>query len=147
MNNIIIIAADFNGTINNTPFWDTGLGKILGTLMGVVGILVVIYGIMKGVKNVAGGKVADAVKGIIGTIALAAVLFTPSLIENAIRAGGKVINSAIETVASIGESGGTKTPTAPSGTPGSSVPATTPATAPAPTAPSGSTPPPPAVSS
>jgi hypothetical protein len=143
MNNIIIIAADFNGTINNTPFWDTGLGKILGTMMGVVGILVVIYGIMKGVKNVASGKVADAVKGIVGAILLAAVLFNPTLIENAIRAGGKVINSAIETVASIGESG--SKPTAPSGTPGSTTPgATTPPTT---TAPAGATPPPPAATS
>jgi len=149
MKNLSIIAADFNGTINNTPFWDTGLGKIIGTVMGVVGILVVIYGVLKGVKNVASGKVADAVKGIVGAIFLAAVLFNPALIENAIRAGGKVINSGIETISSIGDSGGktTPAPTTPT-TPGATTPGgtTAPAPTPAPTTPSEPAPPVPAVS-
>jgi hypothetical protein len=132
-NNIIIIAADFGGSIGKTSFWDTGLGNILKTAMGVVGILVVVYAVLKGVKNVASGKVADAVKGIIGAVMLAAVLFNPTLIENAIKAGGKVINAAIETVASIGDSANTGTPTTPT-TPGATTP-------PATTAPAAPTPP------
>jgi hypothetical protein len=135
-NNIIIIAADFGGTIGKTAFWDTGLGNILKTAMGVVGILVVVYAVLKGVKNVASGKVADAVKGIIGAVLLAAVLFNPTLIENAIKAGGKVINAAIETVASIGDSANSGTPTTPT-TPD----ATTPPATPAPAAPEAPTPP------
>jgi len=143
-NNIIIIAADFGGSIGKTSFWDTGLGNILKTAMGVVGILVVVYAVLKGVKNVASGKVADAVKGIIGAVLLAAVLFNPLLIENAIKAGGKVISAAIETVASIGDSSNPGTPTTPT-TPGATTPgATTPGATTPPATTSPAAPPPPA---
>jgi len=107
-----LIAAEFDGMINNTDFWETGLGKMLGTAMGVVGIIIVVYAVMKTVKNVASGKVGDAVKGVVGAVLIAAVLFQPTLIQSAIRAGGNVVQQAIDTVSSIGGSGGT--PTVPS---------------------------------
>lgn len=126
MYTVSLIAAEFNGTVGNSNFWDTGLGKMLGTAMGVVGIIVVVYAILKTVKNIASGKVGDAVKGIIGAVVLASVLFNPTLIESAIKAGGTVVQKAIETVAQIGESGGNSgTP----GTPGTGV--TTPTAPPA----------------
>lgn len=127
-----LIAAEFNGTVGNTNFWDTGLGKMLGTAMGVVGIIVVVYAILKTVKNIASGKVGDAVKGIVGAVILASVLFNPTLIESAIKAGGTVVQKAIETVSQIGGSGGS------GGTPGTGTGGTTPT----PTAPPAVTTPP-----
>jgi uncharacterized membrane protein YgcG len=109
MNNSIIIAAEFDGNIGDTAFWDTGLGSALGTFLGVLGILVVIYAIVRTVKNVAQGKLGEALKGVIGAVLLAAVLFQPTLAQDAIKAGSTVMEKAIDTISSIGESsnGGT----------------------------------------
>jgi predicted phage tail protein len=100
---IILADEEFVGKVGNTDFWATPLGNVLQTLMGIVGILVVIYAVLKAVKNIATGKVADGVKAIAGAVLLAAVLFNPPLIQKAIAAGGNLVESAIETVSSIGD--------------------------------------------
>lgn len=116
----------FDGKVGSVDFWNTSIGSTLRTLMGVVGILVVIYAILKGVKNVATGKVGDSIKGIVGAVLLAAVLFNPPLIQKAVAAGGSLVESVIDTVAKIGDgSGSTPTP--------APVPAPVPATVPVPT--------------
>jgi len=112
ISSIIIFANDdggFKGTINNKSFWDTSFGSALAALMGVIGILVVVYAVIKGVKNISTGKVADSVKGIIGAVLLAAVLFNPPIIQNAVAAGSKVMNAAISTISDIASTGGGST--------------------------------------
>lgn len=103
----------FNGKVGSKDFWDTSMGSALRTLMGIMGILIVVYAILKAVKNIATGKVADSVKGIVGAILLAAVLFNPPLIQSAIKAGSNIVESAINTISEVG--GGSS--------PSSSVPA------------------------
>jgi len=101
----IYLAADndnsFNGKVGSTDFWQTSMGSALKTIMGIVAILIVVYALLKAVKNMASGKVADSVKGVIGAVLLAAVLFNPPLIQNAIRAGGNLMNSVINTVSEV----------------------------------------------
>jgi hypothetical protein len=113
----IYIATDhgdgFDGKVGTKDFWSTAIGSQMRTLMGVVGIIVVVYAVLKAVKNIAAGKVGDSVKGILGAIVLAAVLFNPPLIQNAIRASAKLVESAINTVSDLGDIG----------SPSSSVPA------------------------
>lgn len=101
----IYLAAEdggFNGKVGSKDFWETQMGSVLRTLMGIVGIFVVVYAVLKAVKNVATGKVADSVKGIVGAILLAAVLFNPPIIQNAIKAGGNIVNSVINTISEVG---------------------------------------------
>jgi len=111
----IYLAADndggFDGKVGSKDFWSTSMGGTLRTIMGVVAILIVVYAVLKAVKNMATGKVADSVKGIIGAVLLAAVLFNPPLIQSAIRAGGQIINSVINTVSEVG--GGSPSSTVP----------------------------------
>jgi hypothetical protein len=110
----IFIAQEFDGTVGNKNFWETGLGEVLGSALGVLGILIVIYAIVRTVKNVAQGKIAEALKGVIGAVLLAAVLFNPSLVQNAISVGGKVMERALSTVSEISDSG-SSTPSSDSG--------------------------------
>lgn len=102
----IYLAAENDGgwdnKVGSKDFWDTQMGSTLRTLMGIVGIFVVVYAILKAVKNIATGKVADSVKGIIGAILLAAILFNPPMIASAIKAGGKIVESVINTVSEVG---------------------------------------------
>lgn len=117
LTNTIILAAGEDGfdmKVGTVNFWDTSMGGVLKTIMGIVGIIVVIYAILKAVKNIATGKVADGVKAIVAAILVAAVLFNPMLIESGIRAGGKVIESVLKTVNDVAGSG-SKTNTGGSG--------------------------------
>ena len=92
----------YDGKVGSKDFWATTMGSTLRTLMGIVGIFVVVYAILKAVKNIATGKVADSVKGIVGAILLAAILFNPPMIQSAIKAGGNIVNSVINTVSEVG---------------------------------------------
>ena len=91
-------------------FWtDPGIGPILATFLGVLGILVVIFAIINVIKHVAKGEVGKAVKGVIGSVLLAAFLFQPQLASAAINAGGAVVSKVIDTVSSIAGNGTTPT--------------------------------------
>lgn len=92
----------FTGTVGGVDFWDTPLGSFLGTFLGVLGILVVLWSIIRAVKNISTGRVGDAVKGIFGAIIIAAILFQPRLISGAINFGGVIVAKVIDTFSAIG---------------------------------------------
>ena len=70
-----ILASSFDGNVNDTDFWSTGLGAVMATFMGVLGLLVVAYSLIRTIKKVADGKIGDAVKGVFGALVLAVFLF------------------------------------------------------------------------
>lgn len=107
MNTIATIIAFNNSdvTIGGADFWDQGIGRALATLMGVIGLIVVVIALLNVVKNIAGGKIGQAVKGVIGAIILAVFLFNPQLINTSIRAASGFVNSGLETIQGIGDSG------------------------------------------
>jgi len=103
----IYLASDFNSTveIGGQNFWDTGLGTILRTALGVVGIIVVIIALLNIVKSIASGRIGAAVKSLIGAVILAAFLFNPGLINQVIEASGGFVSTVIDTIKSVGDSG------------------------------------------
>lgn len=115
--NIAAATGGFDGSVNGKDFWADGLGATLATLMGVLGILVVVYALIRTVKKVADGKLGDAVKGVIGAAVLAVFLFQPQLINTTINAVSGFVKSAVTTISNIGDNstpsnnGGTDTPT------------------------------------
>lgn len=108
-----LMAAGYTPTIGGSDFWTTPLGVALRAFLGVIGLLVVIFTIIRVVKSIATGKIGEAVKAVIGAVILAAFLFQPSLVSDTINAGGTIVSKVIQTVSSIGSggSGGTNTPT------------------------------------
>jgi hypothetical protein len=62
----------------NTFFTATRLGNGLGSLLGIVGVLILIRAGMKSVKAFADGKIGDGVKSIIGAAFISALLLFPS---------------------------------------------------------------------
>jgi hypothetical protein len=111
----------FNGDVGSTPFWDTAIGHVLSIFLGVLGFLVVIVALVRTIGHVSKGEVSKAVKGAVGSILLAAILFSPQLIGSVIGIGGNVWSDMISTVSSIT---GSSTPGTPGGTPGG-TPSTT----------------------
>lgn len=77
-------------------FWATGIGKLIGGFLFVIGILVVLGAIVKGFGAVSKGKIGEAVKIGLGAAVLAAFLFQPSLIESLVDALGDIIKIVID---------------------------------------------------
>jgi hypothetical protein len=125
------MGADFNtATQARDGFWETGLGSVMSSFLGVFGLLIVVYSILRTIKKVAEGKIGEAVKGVLGAAVISVFLFQPSLINTTIESLTGVVKSALETVSEIGGSDGSSTPgsgTTPAGdTPAGEEPFTTP---------------------
>ena len=112
---VALVSADtstaFDGTVNGKQFWSEGLGATLATLLGVVGICVVVFAVLRAIKKVADGKIGDAIKGILASTVLAAVLFNPGILNTAIKAAGSFVEAGLATVTNIGNSTDSTVPT------------------------------------
>ena len=113
-NHLVLAAGNgvFSGKVGNQDFW-TGspLGQVLAALLGVLGILVVVFALIRVVKHIAGGKMGEAFKTVIGAVVLATFLFQPSLVNQVIGAGGTIVQKVIQTVSDIGNTGSSTTTT------------------------------------
>jgi hypothetical protein len=112
----------FNGNVGSTPFWDTAIGHVLSIFLGVLGFIVVIVALVRTIGHVSKGEVSKAVKGAVGSVLLAAILFSPQLIGSVIGIGGNVWSDMISTVSSIT---GSSSPGTPGGSTGGGTPSTT----------------------
>jgi hypothetical protein len=107
-----------NQTTSNNFFTQPGLGTLVADFLFVMGLLIVVFAIVRVVKDVAAGQIGKAFKTVIGALVLASfMLFPGSLIYPAISAFKGVVSSVINTVSSFGgNSTGTTIPGAPSNT-------------------------------
>jgi hypothetical protein len=114
----LLAASTYTGSNTSQVFWSTTLGTILSYFLGVIGILVVVFAVVRVIGHVAKGEVGKAVKAIIGSVILAAFLFAPgTLIGNSnsgvIGIGSNIVNAVISTITGITSSGGTTSSTQP----------------------------------
>ena len=119
IHHIILAAGSAPGTVTvgGQDFWTTSIGTMLGAFLKVMGLLVVVFAIVRVVQHVAKGDIAKAVKSVLGSVILAAFLFQPSLVQGAINVGGTVVNAVIDTVSQVA-GGSSQTPaTTPPATP------------------------------
>ena len=104
-------------TVPITPqnFFDQpGLGTVIKAALGIMGLLVVVFAIVRVIKHVAGGQIGAAVKTVVGSLCLAAfMLFPGQLIYPAIQGFTGIITSVINTVSSVGGSSSAPPVTAP----------------------------------
>jgi hypothetical protein len=104
MNHLAIIAA---GITNDSAkkgtqaFWDSALGNTLSAVLAVVGIIIVIGAVLKVIQKVSAGQTAGAVKIVLGTIVIAAILFQPQLLETLITTVGNVVASAVSSLGDV----------------------------------------------
>lgn len=80
-----------------TDFWSTSLGGVLRDLMTAIGIIVVLATILKAVSQITTGKVGGAVKIALGGFVVAAILFSPTLINDFITAAGALVQTVLNT--------------------------------------------------
>ena len=101
----------FIASITPTAFWSSSFGNVLQSFLTAIGCLVVIFAIVSCVKHVAKGDIGKAVKGVLGSVLLAAFLFQPTLATDLINVGGTVVSTVINTVSQL--AGGSSTPGTP----------------------------------
>ena len=86
----------------STSFFSTGIGSILGYFMAVIGILVVIFSIGKGIMDYLGNKGDKSVVSIFVrifiTAILAAALIAPSVVSKLITTGSNVVTKTTTTI-------------------------------------------------
>lgn len=84
-----------------TDFWSTELGGVLHDLMIAIGIIVVIAAVLKAVSQFTSGKVGGGVKIMVGGFIVAAILFSPTLINDFISAAGSLVETVLRTFSQI----------------------------------------------
>jgi len=94
-NHIILAAPATTGA--STDFWSTSLGSSLAALMKAAAILIVLFAVFRGVKDVLAGKVGKAVQLVIGALLLVALLWDPQLIGNLIDTASGLFSKGADT--------------------------------------------------
>lgn len=102
MQTALVLAQEW-GSTGATTFWGTGAGKLLGAILGIVGVCAVIAALFFGVKDITSGKPGAAVKKIVGSICLAAVMFNPAIINSGIGLAGKLIDKVISSAGEVND--------------------------------------------
>jgi uncharacterized membrane protein len=110
----IILAAPGTGTGGSTEgvnaFWATSAGNILSMLMAIIGVLLVIGSAFKAASHISNSKPGPALKVFGGALIVAAFLFFPNLITDAIAMFGKAVGAVINSGGDIVNKGtGTST--------------------------------------
>jgi len=75
---------------------DTGVGGTITTVLRAIGTLIVLFAGVKVVQNILAGRIAPAIKILIGTTVLAALLFNPALFEQMIDVVGNFVGTVVE---------------------------------------------------
>lgn len=84
-----------------TPFWDTDIGNLVGTLLGAVGIILTLIVLAGAVKSVAAGRAAEAAKRIAVAVLVAALFLNPKLLTNMAGALGGVWEAVANSIGQI----------------------------------------------
>lgn len=90
-------------------FWNTTAGKVIGALLGAVGVIVVLVTAVKGFSAVAQGRPGQAFKGIAVAVVLSVFLFRPQTMNDLISFVADLIQSVISDTSELQdtvESGG-----------------------------------------
>jgi hypothetical protein len=95
-NTAILAATD------TTAFWNSTIGKFLGAILTGVGILVVLFALVKAVGGISKGKVGEGVKSVVIGAIVAAFCFQPKLIGDLIDLFSNIVGKVIESITSIG---------------------------------------------
>lgn len=110
-----VLAATSDTSTAITNFFKDGIGSLLKTAMGMLGVLVIILTIFNSIKHILGGKIGPAVKTIIGGVIISVFLIAPApTIGGLINAGTNIVTALTDTVSGV-------KPTTPAGGSGGST--------------------------
>lgn len=97
MTDLLILANDGMLLANEgVDLLDTEAGGTIRTLLRALGTAVVLLASVMIVKSVIGGRVAVAVKTLLGTIVIAAFLFNPDLFNTLINTFSGLVSTFVE---------------------------------------------------
>lgn len=86
----------------DSDFFSSDLGGVIASFFRAGGILIVIVAIVKALKEISGGNIGKAVKGILGAVVIAVFMFEPRLISTLIAGMTGIVEAAINTVSDLG---------------------------------------------
>lgn len=107
MNTLLLAATDVHyAAYSDTDFWSSSIGGIIKGLLFAMGIIVVIIAIFKTVKDVLAGSPGKAVKTVLWSAVLAALMFKPELVTQLIHVIGNALDSLFKSADDVVNKGG-----------------------------------------
>lgn len=103
MNILNTIAAEptFVLAASTDNFFSSGIGGVFKSVLVAIGVIIVFVGLFKATKEILAGATPKAVKIILGTLLLAAIMFDPTMIETVINAFSTVIRTLFDSLGDI----------------------------------------------
>lgn len=94
------------GATGANAFWQSSIGGVLGTILAVVGVLVVLGTLFKVGQKAMKGETSKIIGPVIMALAVAAICFDPPLISSAISAMTSVVSAIISSASNLFTGGG-----------------------------------------
>lgn len=94
-------SAGGNGQEGAQTFLDSSAGQTLTTLLGAIGVIVLIVGGLLAIKGFVSGKIGAGIKVLVGTVVICAILFAPDLLLDAVSGIGSLLGKAFDSFGSM----------------------------------------------
>lgn len=78
-------------------FFGTELGNLLTTVLGSVGLLFILWSLVKAFKNLLGGAVGPAIRNVITAVFVSAFLFSPAQFGRLVDVATRAIEALLNT--------------------------------------------------
>jgi hypothetical protein len=82
-------------------FNNTDLGDLLTTVLGSIGLLLILWSLVKAFKNIVMGQIAPAIKNVIAAVFVAVFLFSPAQFGRLIDVASRAIDVLLSTFGGI----------------------------------------------
>lgn len=94
-----LVLAQLNSTATDTArtFFGSDLGNILTSVLGSVGLLLILWSLVKAFKHVTGGKLGEAIKAVLSAVLVSVFLFYPPLFGSLIDVAVVAVEALIKT--------------------------------------------------
>jgi hypothetical protein len=101
-NTLVLAQMNTNATETARDFFNSpGLGDLLTSVLGSIGLLLILWSLVKAFKNFISGQIAPAIKNVIAAVFVAVFLFSPAQFGRLIDVAARAVDALLDTFGGI----------------------------------------------
>ena len=100
MNDFLLLAADADQTLNSD------IGLVIQTLLGALGVIILLVALFKGVPKFIEGKIGAGLKTVVGGLLVTALCFNPQLLFDLVDLVGSLLGTGTDSIEDITQNPG-----------------------------------------